>query len=64
MLAGRSVVMAVRSPISPGPRQRRPKISKNRLKADPLAKCYMPGVPGSCIWIFRFKSFRHPRPLR
>ena len=47
-----------RSRISRGPRRRRPRTSANRATADPLAKCYMPGVPRIMYMEFPFHIFQ------
>src|ERR1035438_6412081 len=45
MLAGRSVVAGAEIPYQPWAVAKKAENFQNRLKADPVAKCYMPGVP-------------------
>ena len=59
MPAGRSsVVGGSEIPYQPWAATKKAENFQNRAQADPLSKCYMPGVPRSCIWIFRFRSSR------
>jgi hypothetical protein len=45
MLAGRSVVAGGAIPYQTWAAAKKAESFQNRLKADPLARCYMPGVP-------------------
>ena len=63
MLAGRSWSTEARFPISPGPPQKKAENFQNRQKADPLAKCYMPGVPRIMYLDFPFQIFQTPQAI-
>src|ERR1051325_8375815 len=60
MLAGRSVVLGAEIPPHPGPAAKKPENFQNRQKADPLEKCYMPGVPRIMYLDFPFQIFQTP----
>jgi hypothetical protein len=60
MLAGRSVVFGAEIPYQPWAAAKKTENFQNRLKADPLAKCYMPGVPRIMYLDFPFQIFQFP----
>ncbi len=55
MLAGRSVVEGGEIPYQPWAAAKKAENFANRLKADPLAKCYMPGVSPDHVLDFPFR---------
>ena len=64
MLAGRSVVERRRNPVSAvGRREESRELSRIAQKADPLAKCYMPGVPRIMYLDFPFQIFQTPKAI-
>ena len=58
MLAGRSVVEGVTIPYQPWAAKQRAENFKNRLTADPVSKCYIPGVPRIMYMDFPFQIFQ------
>ena len=58
MLAGRSVVAGGEIPYQPWAAKKKAENFQNRRTADPLGKCYMPGVPRMMYLDFRFRSSR------
>ena len=59
MVAGRSVVAGgAEIPYQPWAAAQKAQNFQNRLKADPLAKCYMPGVPRIMALDFPFQVFQ------
>jgi len=60
MLAGRSVVSGGTIPYLPAAAQKRAENFKTRQTADPLSKCYMPGVPRVMYLDFPFQIFQSP----
>jgi hypothetical protein len=63
MLAGRSVVAGGAIPYQPWAAKKRAENFQNRLKADPLASCYMPGVPRIMYMDFPFQIFQTPQAV-
>ena len=63
MLAGRSVVAGGEIPYQPEAAAKKAENFQNRLKADPLAKCYMPGVPRAMYLDFPFQIFQTPKAI-
>lgn len=63
MLAGRSVVAGGEIPYQPWAAAKKVENFKNRQKADPLAKCYMPGTPRIMYLDFPFQIFQTPRTI-
>jgi hypothetical protein len=60
MPAGRSVVVGGEIPYQPWAVQQKAENFRNRLTADPFAKCYMPGVPRLMYLDFPFQIFQRP----
>ena len=60
MLAGRSVVAGGAIPYQGWAAQQRAENFQNRQTADPLSKCYMPGVPRAMYLDFPFQIFQTP----
>ena len=58
MLAGRSVVEGVTIPYQSWAAKQRAENFKNRAKADPVSKCYIPGVPRIMYMDFPFQIFQ------
>ena len=58
MLAGRSVVVGAEIPYQPWAAAEKVGNFQNRLKADPLAQCYLPGVPRIMYLDFPFQIFQ------
>jgi hypothetical protein len=58
MLAGRSVVAGGAIPYQPWAAQKRADNFQNRQTADPLSKCYIPGVPRVMYLDFPFQIFQ------
>ena len=52
-----------KSPISLGPRTQRAENFQNRQTADPLSKCYIPGVPRIMYLDFPFQIFQTPKAI-
>jgi hypothetical protein len=68
MLAGRSVVVAATQsggeiPYQPWAAAKKAENFQNREKADPLGKCYIPGVPRIMYLDFPFQIFQTPRAI-
>ncbi len=63
MLAGRSVVEGVTIPYQASAAKQRAENFQNRLKADPVSKCYIPGVPRIMYMDFPFQIFQTPSIL-
>ncbi len=63
MLAGRSVVVGGEIPYQPAAAQQKALNFQNRLTADPLAKCFMPGVPRLMYMEFPFQIFQQPEVI-
>jgi hypothetical protein len=63
MLAGRSVVVGAEIPYQPWAATKKAENFQNRQKADPLAQCYMPGVPRIMYLDFPFQIFQTPRAV-
>jgi hypothetical protein len=63
MLAGRSVVVGGEIPYQPAAAAKQAENFANRLKADPLAKCYLPGVPRIMYLDFPFQIFQTPQAI-
>src|SRR5580698_785671 len=61
MLAGRSVVAGGEIPYLPWAAKQRAENFRNRLTADPLSKCFMPGVPRVMYLDFPFQIFQTPK---
>src|ERR1700733_6179872 len=60
VLAGRSVVVDGEIPYQPSAAAQKLANFQNREKADPLSKCYMPGVPRIMYLDFPFQIFQTP----
>jgi hypothetical protein len=58
MLAGRSVVVGETIPYQPWAAKKRRENFANRRTADPLANCYLPGVPRIMYMEFPFQIFQ------
>jgi hypothetical protein len=64
MLAGRSVVAGNQSiPYQPWALAKKAENFQNRQTADPLSKCYMPGVPRIMYLDFPFQIFQTPKAI-
>ena len=63
MLAGRSVVAGAEIPYQPWAAAKKAENFQNRQKADPLNKCYIPGVPRIMYLDFPFQIFQTPREI-
>jgi hypothetical protein len=61
MLAGRSVVAGNEIPYQPWAAGKKAENFQNRRTADPLSKCYMPGVPRIMYLNFPFQIFQTPK---
>ena len=61
MLAGRSVVAGGEIPYQPAAARQRAENFQNRQTADPLSKCYIPGVPRVMYLDFPFQIFQTPK---
>ena len=61
MLAGRSVVAGGEIPYQPAAAKQRAENFQNRYTADPLSKCYIPGVPRIMYLDFPFQIFQTPK---
>ncbi|MGB6942144.1 MAG: hypothetical protein WBE37_07110 [Bryobacteraceae bacterium] len=61
MLAGRSVVEGGTIPYQPWAAKQRTENFRNRQTADPLSKCYIPGVPRVMYLDFPFQIFQTPK---
>jgi len=63
MLAGRSVVAGGVIPYQPWAATKRAENFANRQTADPVSKCYMPGVPRIMYMDFPFQIFQNPKAI-
>ncbi len=63
MLAGRSVVAGNEIPYQPWAAKQRAENFQNRQTADPLSKCYIPGVPRVMYLDFPFQIFQTPKAI-
>ena len=63
LLAGRSVVVGGTIPYQAWAAQKRAENFKNRLTADPVSKCYIPGVPRIMSMDFPFQIFQTPTAI-
>jgi hypothetical protein len=63
MLAGRSVVAGSVIPYQPWAAKQKAENFQNRQTADPLSKCYMPGVPRVMYLDFPFQIFQTPKAI-
>jgi hypothetical protein len=63
MLAGRSVVAGAEIPYQPWAARKKAENFQNRQTADPLSKCYMPGVPRIMSMDFPFQIFQTPKAI-
>jgi len=61
--AGRSVVEGGAIPYSPAAAMKRAELAANQSAADPLEKCYMPGVPRIMYLDFPFQIYQTPSHL-
>ena len=61
--AGRGVVEGGDIPYQPWAAAKRHENLANRKTADPLAKCYMPGVPRITYLPYPFQIFQTPRSV-
>ena len=63
MLAGRSVVEGGAIPYQPWAAAKKAENFKNRQTADPVGKCFMPGVPRIMYMDFPFQIFQTPKAV-
>ncbi|MBV8845931.1 MAG: hypothetical protein JO307_24235 [Bryobacterales bacterium] len=63
MLAGRSVVVGGEIPYQAWAAAKKAENFKNRQNADPLNKCFMPGVPRIMYMDFPFQIFQTPEAM-
>src|SRR5580692_1664010 len=63
MLAGRSVVAGGEIPYQPWAAKKKAENFQNRQTADPLSKCYIPGVPRVMYLDFPFQIFQTPKAI-
>ena len=63
MLAGRSVVVGGEIPYQPAAAAKEAENFASRLKADPLRKCFVPGVPRIMYLDFPFQIFQTPQAI-
>jgi len=63
MLAGRSVVAGGTIPYQPWALAKKVENFQNRHTADPLSKCYIPGVPRVMYLDFPFQIFQTPQAI-
>jgi hypothetical protein len=63
MLAGRSVVAGGVIPYQPWAATKKAENFQNRQTADPLSKCYLPGVPRIMYLDFPFQIFQTPKAV-
>ncbi len=63
MLAGRSVVAGGTIPYQPWAAAKKAENFKNRQTADPLSKCYLPGVPRIMYLDFPFQIFQNQKSV-
>jgi hypothetical protein len=62
-LAGRSVVAGGTIPYLPAAAMQKAENFRNRQTADPLSKCYLPGVPRVMYLDFPFQIFETPKAI-
>src|ERR1019366_7204450 len=60
MLAGRSVVVGGEIPYQPGAAKQKAENFRNRVQADPVGKCYIPGVPRIMYMDYPFQILQTP----
>jgi hypothetical protein len=63
MLAGRSVITGAEIPYQAWAARKKAENFQNRQTADPLSKCYMPGVPRIMYLDFPFQIFQTPNAI-
>jgi hypothetical protein len=63
VLAGRSVVAGSKIPYQPWAAAKKAENFQNRQTADPLSKCYIPGVPRVMYLDFPFQIFQTPKAV-
>ena len=63
MLAGRSVVAGGAIPYQPWAAKQKDENFRGRQTADPLSKCYIPGVPRIMYLDFPFQIFQTPKAV-
>ena len=63
MLAGRSVVAGGEIPYQPWAAKQKAENFRNRQTADPLSKCFTPGVPRAMYLDFPFQIFQTPKSV-
>ena len=63
MLAGRSVVVGTEIPYQPWAASKKAENFQNRQSADPVSKCYIPGVPRIMYMDFPFQIFQTPQAI-
>jgi hypothetical protein len=63
MLAGRSVVAEKEIPYQPWAAKQKAENFQTRQTADPLSKCYIPGVPRVMYLDFPFQIFQTPKAI-
>src|SRR3984957_2182467 len=63
MLAGRSVIAGGEIPYQPWATKQKAENFQSRQTADPLSKCYIPGVPRIMYLDFPFQIFQTPKVL-
>src|SRR5580698_7222226 len=63
MLAGRSVIGGGEIPYQPWAAKQKAENFQSRRTADPLSKCYIPGVPRIMYLDFPFQIFQTPKVL-
>jgi hypothetical protein len=63
MLAGRSVVDGGVIPYQPWAAKKKEENFQNRVKADPVRQCFIPGVPRIMYMDFPFQIFQTPKAI-
>lgn len=63
MLAGRSVVMGGTIPYQPWAAMKKAENFQNRLKEDPVNRCFMPGTPRIMYMQYPFQIFQTPQAV-
>jgi hypothetical protein len=63
LTAGRSVVVGREIPYQPWAATKKAENFQNRLTADPLGKCYIPGVPRVMTLDYPFQIFQTPKAI-
>jgi len=63
LLAGRSVIDGGQIPYQPWAAKQKSENFQSRQTADPLSKCYMPGVPRIMYLDFPFQIFQTPKAI-